>query len=78
MTATPATSLSDKLRGSANEILELAQRRALLTRRTAYLGTFKRLFHNWHVFHKPFAYVMIIVVLIHVTITVLFGYRWIF
>ena len=37
-----------------------------------------QLFHYWHVFHKPFALIMYIVMVIHVTLTTIFGYTWIF
>ncbi len=60
------------------EAMKLSQRKALLERRRAYLDTFVKLFHYWHVIHKPFAYIMVAVMVIHVFVTVLFGYRWIF
>ncbi len=60
------------------EAMKLARRKALLERRCAYLDTFVKLFHYWHVIHKPFAYIMVGVVILHVLVTVLLGYRWIF
>ncbi len=60
------------------EAMKLSRRKALLERRLAYLDTFVKLFHYWHVIHKPFAYIMVAVMIIHVTVAVLFGYRWIF
>lgn len=36
------------------------------------------LFRYWHVAHLPFAIIMLIIMLIHVVITITFGYRWIF
>jgi len=36
------------------------------------------LFHYWHVFHKPFAIIMYLIMLIHVAIAVWLGYTWIF
>jgi hypothetical protein len=36
------------------------------------------LFHYWHVFHKPFAFIMYIIMLIHIGIALWLGYRWIF
>jgi hypothetical protein len=60
------------------EAMKLAKRKALLERRRAYLDTFVKLFHYWHVIHKPFAYIMVAVMIIHVFVAVLFGYRWIF
>jgi hypothetical protein len=60
------------------EAMKLSRRKALLERRRAYLDSFVTLFHYWHVIHKPFAYIMVVVVVIHVFVAVLFGYRWIF
>lgn len=37
-----------------------------------------RLFTWWHVAHLPFALIMLIIMLIHVAVTIIFGYRWIF
>lgn len=37
-----------------------------------------KLFHYWHVVHKPFAYSMIVIMIVHIITTVTFGYFWIF
>ncbi len=42
------------------------------------LETMQRLFKYWHVAHLPFALIMLIIVIIHVGITLAFGYKWIF
>jgi len=52
--------------------------RALLNRRIAFLNQVQTLFYYWHVFHKPFAIIMYLVMLIHVTVAVWLGYVWIF
>ncbi len=49
-----------------------------LTRRLAVLDKVHRLFHSWHVVHKPFAYVMIIIMVIHVSAATYMGFTWIF
>jgi hypothetical protein len=61
-----------------DEVGRLAREQSLLQRRIAFLNTMKNVFHLWHVIHKPFAYVMVIIMFVHITVTVLFGYRWIF
>jgi len=38
----------------------------------------QKLFKYWHVAHLPFALIMLIVLIIHVGVTLSFGYRWIF
>jgi len=42
------------------------------------LQTMQMLFKHWHVAHLPFALIMLIIMVIHVAITITFGYRWIF
>ena len=56
----------------------LIRERATLLRRIATLDTSKRLFHLWHVFHKPFVYVMLAIAAVHVAVALYFGYagRW--
>lgn len=49
-----------------------------LSRRIGRLNTMQNLFKYWHVAHLPFALVMLIIMLIHITVTIIFGYRWIF
>jgi hypothetical protein len=49
-----------------------------LNRRIERLDTMRNLFRYWHVAHLPFALVMLIIMVIHVGVTILFGYRWIF
>ena len=57
---------------------QLIRERAMLLRRIATLDTSKRLFHLWHVFHKPFVYVMLAIAAVHVAVVLYFGYagRW--
>jgi hypothetical protein len=49
-----------------------------LNRRIERIEYMQRLFKYWHVAHLPFALVMLIIMIIHVGVTILFGYRWIF
>jgi len=49
-----------------------------LNRRIDRLEYMKRIFRYWHVAHLPFALVMLIIMTIHIGVTLLFGYRWIF
>ncbi|MCP4703218.1 MAG: DUF3810 domain-containing protein [candidate division Zixibacteria bacterium] len=63
---------------AVRQIIYFSKQKALLYRRKAYLGTVSNVLHYWHVIHKPFAWVMILIMLIHVTVVVLMGYKWIF
>jgi len=47
-------------------------------KRIKRLALMKELFKYWHVAHLPFALVMLIIMIIHVSVTIVFGYRWIF
>lgn len=60
------------------QILVLVKNEVKLNRRIARLNLMKNLFKYWHVAHLPFALVMLVILLIHVGITIAFGYRWIF
>jgi len=61
-----------------HEIVRLAGKRSTLMRRRAVLDTVCAIFHYWHVIHKPFAWVMIFIMLVHVSVVVAMGYHWIF
>ena len=60
------------------KIISLVKEDIRISRRIGRLDKMQRLFRYWHVAHLPFALVMLIIMLIHVGVTVLFGYRWIF
>lgn len=60
-----------------NTLIQLIKQKALLMRKMALLSSIQPMFHYWHVVHKPFAYVMIIIMFLHIAVTLLFGYRWI-
>jgi hypothetical protein len=57
---------------------ERVQARAFLERRRRGLARIRSLFHYWHVVHKPFAVVMLVIMVIHAGVAVALGYTWIF
>ncbi|MGZ5441190.1 MAG: hypothetical protein ACXW4P_03690 [Thermoanaerobaculia bacterium] len=57
-----------------HEVLELAHERAVLLRRIARLERTRRLFQLWHVFHRPFVWVMFLVFFVHLGVALYFGY----
>ena len=59
-------------------ILKLFKDEFKLSRRIRRLDQMQRLFQYWHVAHMPFALIMLVIVVIHVIVTLAFGYRWIF
>lgn len=59
-------------------VVRLLNKEITLNYRIAWLQTMRRLFKYWHVAHLPFALIMLVIMVIHVAITLAFGYRWIF
>jgi hypothetical protein len=60
------------------QVLDLVKSDISLNRRIERLVIMQNLFKYWHVAHLPFALVMLIIMIIHVAVTIVFGYRWIF
>jgi hypothetical protein len=65
-------------REERKRIIVLVKQEHALNRRIGRLVTMQKVFHYWHVAHLPFALVMLIIMVIHVIVTIVFGYRWIF
>ncbi len=67
--------------GLDGELLKLVvaqtYQKSVLERRIAALNRVQQLFHYWHVFHKPFAIIMYLIMLVHVGISIWLGYTWI-
>ncbi len=59
-------------------VVKIVHDELALSRRIGRLQTMQNLFKYWHVAHLPFALVMLIIMVIHVVVTIVFGYRWIF
>lgn len=60
------------------EVHRIAYTKIVLMKRMLLLNKIQALFHFWHVIHKPFAIIMIVIMFIHIAITVLMGYSWLF
>ena len=58
-------------------IRALANQRAVLIRRIAFLEQLRQVFHYWHVVHLPFSIVMFAILFLHVGVAIAFGYTWI-
>jgi hypothetical protein len=59
-------------------IIQMIKKEKDLSKRIARLQKMQNLFKYWHVAHLPFAMIMLVIVIIHVVVTLLFGYKWIF
>jgi hypothetical protein len=60
------------------EILRSVKSEIMLSRRIGLLKLMQKLFRYWHIAHLPFAISMFVIMIIHVIVTILFGYKWIF
>jgi len=69
---------SDMPKPDKKMILGLIKDDIKLNQRIERLDTMQNMFKYWHVIHSPFALVMLVIMLIHVGVTIVFGYRWIF
>lgn len=65
-------------RKESKKIIQLVKNELALNNRLSRLQTMKQLFKYWHVAHLPFAIIMLVIMVIHVAITLAFGYKWIF
>lgn len=68
----------DMIRADKKAVFEAAKDEIILARRIGLLRTFQKLFHYWHIAHLPFAIAMFVIMFIHVGVTIIFGYKWIF
>jgi hypothetical protein len=58
------------------EMRAVARRKALLERRILLWEKLRQLFYYWHVFHKPFAIVMYLFMIVHIVVVSVTGYGW--
>ena len=63
---------------NTKKIIRVLKDENKLNRRITRLNQMQKLFKYWHVAHKPFALIMLIIVIVHVVVTLLLGYKWIF
>ena len=58
----------------ARNLASVVAQKKMLRRRIVLWDAIHRLFHHWHVIHKPFAVVMYLFVVVHVVVASLTGY----
>jgi len=61
-----------------NQVISLFRKEIGLNRRIDMLVSLQNMFKHWHVIHLPFAIIMLVIMIVHVVVAVIFGYRWIF
>lgn len=59
-------------------LIRLIHSEIRLNRKIDRLVSMQNLFRYWHVAHLPFALVMLVIMIVHVSVTLVFGYKWIF
>lgn len=60
------------------QVVRVLKNEIALDNKISRLQTMQELFRYWHVAHLPFAIIMLVIMVIHVGVTLAFGYRWIF
>jgi hypothetical protein len=65
-------------RSQKSQIMKLVKNEISLNQRIDRLQTMQMLFKYWHVAHLPFALVMLVIMVVHVAVSIVFGYTWIF
>ncbi len=58
--------------------VKIFQSKIILNRRIAWLSSMQDFLRYWHVAHLPFALIMLVIMVVHIVVAVLFGYKWIF
>jgi hypothetical protein len=51
-----------------------AKEEAALSKRILFLSRSEKVFHLWHVVHKPFSYTFAVLALIHIAVVMMMGY----
>ena len=68
----------DLPKSDRNSIVQMVKSEISLSKKISRLQTMQKLFKYWHVAHMPFALIMLVIVVIHIGVTLAFGYKWIF
>jgi len=58
------------------DLERVVRQKYALHRRLLLWDGLHELFHHWHVFHKPFAVVMYLFMVVHVAVALMTGYAW--
>jgi hypothetical protein len=55
-------------------IVRLVRQKASLSKRVVFLDQTQRVFHLWHVIHRPFSYAFAILAIIHIVVVMGLGF----
>lgn len=56
------------------EIISIVRQKAALTRRVLFLDQTRRVFHLWHVIHRPFSYAFALLAILHIVVVMGLGF----
>jgi hypothetical protein len=59
-------------------VLSFAKNEIYMIGRINRLQKMQTFFKYWHVAHLPFALIMLVIALVHMGVSLFFGYNWIF
>ena len=65
----------DLSRRDIKTLRKILRAKITLNRKVQTLKSSQKLLHHWHLIHKPFAAIMYAIMLIHIVVTVIFGYK---
>ncbi len=72
------TDIHQRVKPAHDSILQLVESRLQLEQQIVLLEPFQRVFGYWHLLHLPLAGVMFLVMTVHVAVSIVFGYTWVF
>ncbi len=55
-------------------IVRLVRQKASLSKRVVFLGQTQKVFHLWHVIHRPFSYAFLVLAIIHIAVVMGLGF----
>ena len=56
------------------QVVRLVKQKASLSKRVVFLGQTQRVFHLWHVIHRPFSYAFVVLAVIHIAVVMGLGF----
>ena len=56
------------------EVVRIVRQKASLSKRVVFLDQSQRVFHLWHVIHRPFSYAFAVLALFHIAVAMGFGF----
>jgi hypothetical protein len=60
--------------GEVEQVVRLVRQKASLSKRVVFLDQTQRVFHLWHVIHRPFSYAFAILAIIHIAVVMGLGF----